>query len=173
MIGTGRHVVVLLARSQPVAVVSVVVADEEAHHRRQCQSRGRSRSKKSGGATCCAIDRCSWRHDGRCCEGRQRSSGDVRRALVALGKESKCVNLLHEVGYAGPAAEPEADHQHPRHHEGVDHVGSSPPSGELGRPFHRVLHQFKSNIICHFSEKTVGVKMEVWKLGTQKANLYE
>jgi hypothetical protein len=165
------NVVVPLARSQPVAVVSVVVAEEEAHHRRRCPSRGRSRSKESGGATCCAIERCSWRH-----VGRRRSSGDVRRALVALGKEPKRVDLLHEVGYAGPAAEPEADDQHPRHHEGVDHVGSSPPSGELGRPFHRALHQFMSNI-CHFSEKINSIygviKTELWKLETEKANLCE
>ena len=62
-----------------------------------------------------------------------------RRALVALGEEAEGVDLAHEVGHAGPAAEAEADHQHPRHHEGVDHVRARPPSGEPRRPLHRVL----------------------------------
>lgn len=64
----------------------------------------------------------------------------MRRALVALGEEAEGVDLLHEVGYAGPAAEAEADNQHPRHHEGVDHVRARPPAGEPRRPLHGVLH---------------------------------
>ena len=33
-----------------------------------------------------------------------------RFALIALGKEPKCVNLLDKVGHAGPATEPKSNH---------------------------------------------------------------
>ena len=58
---------------------------------------------------------------------RQRRPGvRLRRALVALGEEPERVDLLDEVGHAGPAAEAEADHQHPRHHERVQHEHPRP-----------------------------------------------
>lgn len=63
-----------------------------------------------------------------------------RRALVALGEEAEGVDLVDEVGHAGPAAEAEADHQHPRHHERVDHVRARPPPHQPRRRLHRVLH---------------------------------
>ena len=34
----------------------------------------------------------------------------MRRALVALGEKAEGIDLLHEVGDAGPSAEPEAHH---------------------------------------------------------------
>lgn len=33
-----------------------------------------------------------------------------RLALIALGEESKCVNLPDEVGHAGPTTEPKPNH---------------------------------------------------------------
>ena len=66
---------------------------------------------------------------------------EVRRALVALGEEAEGVDLLHEVGNAGPATEAEADHQHPRHHERVDDVRPRPPPHQPRRRLHRVLHR--------------------------------
>jgi hypothetical protein len=54
---------------------------------------------------------------------------------------------VHEVGHAGPAAEAEADHQHPRHHERVDHVRARPlPHQPRGR-LHRVLQQSLSLVL--------------------------
>ena len=67
--------------------------------------------------------------------------GRRRRALVALGEEAEGVDLAHEVGHAGPAAEAEADHQHPRHHERVDDVRPRPPPHQPRRRLHRVLHR--------------------------------
>ena len=111
----------------------VVVAEEEVHHRRRRRSWRWDRREEPGGVE----DRRRWHGGGRG-HGRRRAS-EVRRALVALGEEAEGVDLLHEVGNAGPATEAEADHQHPRHHEGVDHVRARPPSGEPRRPLHRVL----------------------------------
>ena len=54
-------------------------------------------------------------------------------ALVALGEEAEGVHLPHEVGHARPSAEPEADHQHPPHHEGVHRVHRRPAWQEQGR----------------------------------------
>ncbi|BAS83226.1 Os03g0244650, partial [Oryza sativa Japonica Group] len=69
---------------------------------------------------------------------RRRQRG--RRALVALGEEPERVDLADEVGHAGPAAEPEADHQHPRHHERVDDERARPSPHEPRRRLHGVLH---------------------------------
>ncbi|KAG5550448.1 hypothetical protein RHGRI_015419 [Rhododendron griersonianum] len=54
-------------------------------------------------------------------------------ALVALGKEPECVNLLHKVGHASPSAEPEAHHQNPDHDEDVHHVHGRPAGQENRR----------------------------------------
>ena len=117
----------------------VVVAEEEVHHRRRRWSWGWDRREEPGGIE----DRRRWhgggRGHGRRRECSRRRASEVRRALVALGEEAEGVDLLHEVGNAGPATEAEADHQHPRHHEGVDHVRAGPPSGEPRWPLHRVL----------------------------------
>lgn len=64
-----------------------------------------------------------------------------RRALVALGEEAEGVDLADEVGHACPAAEAEADHQHPRHHERVDHVRARPTPHQPRRRLHRVLQR--------------------------------
>ena len=56
-----------------------------------------------------------------------------RLALIALGEESKCVNLMDEVGHASPTPEPKPNHQHPHHHEGVDHIHGRPVSEEERR----------------------------------------
>lgn len=55
------------------------------------------------------------------------------RALVALGEEPEGVDLVDEVGHAGPPADPEADHEHPPHHEGVHRVHRRPAWQEQGR----------------------------------------
>jgi len=126
----------------------VVVAEEEVDHRRRSRSWGWHRREEPGG-----IERrrrwhggCRrgqwWRREGR---SRRRSS-EVRRALVALGEEAEGVDLLHEVGYAGPAAEAEADHQHPRHHERVDHVRARPTPHQPRRRLHRVLHRATTQV---------------------------
>ena len=47
-------------------------------------------------------------------------------ALVALGKEPKCVDLLDEVGHASPPTEPKSDHQNPHHYKCIHHIHSSP-----------------------------------------------
>ncbi|BAS94293.1 Os05g0447250, partial [Oryza sativa Japonica Group] len=59
-------------------------------------------------------------------------------ALVALGEEPERVDLLDEVGDAGPAAEAEPDHQHPRHHEHVHHEHPAPARQERRRLLRRI-----------------------------------
>ena len=67
------------------------------------------------------------------------------RALIALGEKAESIDLLHEVGDAGPSPEPEAHHEHPRNHEGVDHIRPGPTTSKFRRPLHRVLHLHSSS----------------------------
>lgn len=79
------------------------------------------------------------RRSRRRCVDRRRGDLLGRRALVALGEEAEGVDLVHEVGHAGPPAEAEADDQHPPDDEGVDEEHAQPPADEPRRPLHRVL----------------------------------
>lgn len=115
--------------SEPVAVMPVVAAEEM----RRRRSRGRSEAGGGG-----VERRRGERRPGGVRSGaRRRQRG--RRALVALGEEPERVDLADEVGHAGPAAEPEADHQHPRHHERVDDERARPSPHEPRRRLHGVL----------------------------------
>lgn len=49
-------------------------------------------------------------------------------ALIALGEQSKCVNLADEIGHASPATEPKSDHKNPHNHKAIDCVMSHPSS---------------------------------------------
>lgn len=60
-------------------------------------------------------------------------------ALVAFGEEPEGVDLPDEVGHGGPAAEAEADHEHPQHHEDVERVHCRPAWEEEGRLLRRIL----------------------------------
>lgn len=64
--------------------------------------------------------------------------------LIALGEKAEGVDLVDEVGHAGPTPQPEPHHQHPPDHERVHHVSADPPSDEPRRPLHCALH-------CHTS----------------------
>lgn len=113
--------------SEPAVVAAMPVVAEEVMRRRR--SRGwRPREPV-------AVE---WHGDVAEAAAGERQ-GRWRRALVALGEEAEGVDLADKVGHARPAAEAEADHQHPRHHEGVDDVSACPPSGEPRRPLHGVL----------------------------------
>uniref|UniRef100_A0A5K1AXQ6 Uncharacterized protein n=1 Tax=Nymphaea colorata TaxID=210225 RepID=A0A5K1AXQ6_9MAGN len=86
--------------------------------------------------------RCRRRSRRRCVGRRQwQRRGDLlgRRTLVALGEEAEGVDLVHEVGHAGPPAEAEPHDQHPPDDEGVDDEHADPPAGEPRRPLHGVL----------------------------------
>lgn len=100
----------------------VVVAETEEGRRRRGRDGGCGGVAEEGG------DGETWRR-----------RDDRRRALVALGEEPEAVDLPREVGDAGPSAEPEADYQHPDHHEGVDGVRSGPPPQKPRRRLHRIL----------------------------------
>ncbi|RWW62398.1 hypothetical protein BHE74_00030472 [Ensete ventricosum] len=70
-------------------------------------------------------------------------------ALVALGEEPEGVDLPDEVGHAGPSAEPEADDEHPPHHEGVHHVHPRPARQEEGRLLRSILQDLEGDLgIC-------------------------
>lgn len=71
--------------------------------------------------------------------GQGKSSSRRRWALVALGEEAEGIDLVDEVGHAGPTAQPESHHQHPPDHEHVQQVGSDPTSGEPRRRLDGVL----------------------------------
>jgi hypothetical protein len=84
-------------------------------------------------------------------------------ALIALGEEAKRVDLLDEVCHAGPAAEPEANHQHPRHHERVHKEHPRPARQEGRRLLRRVLQKKASETLAtmrkqhmHASEQISG-----------------
>ena len=111
-----------------------VVAEEM----RRRRSRSRRELRASGGPV-------EWHRDVAEAAGERQGGGarwqGRRRALVALGEEAEGVDLADEVGHACPAAEAEADHQHPRHHERVDHVRARPTPHQPRRRLHRVLHR--------------------------------
>ncbi|RWW03701.1 hypothetical protein GW17_00033112 [Ensete ventricosum] len=67
-------------------------------------------------------------------------------ALVALGEEPEGVDLPDEVGHAGPSAEPEADDEHPPHHEGVHHVHPRPARQEEGRLLRSILQDLEGDL---------------------------
>jgi len=46
----------------------------------------------------------------------------MRGTLVALGKESKCVNLFDEVCHASPPSKSKSHHKNPHHHKCIDHI---------------------------------------------------
>lgn len=62
------------------------------------------------------------------------------RALIALGKETKSVNLLDEVAHASPAPEAEADYQHPYHYKCVHCIHGCPAREEARWFLCRILH---------------------------------
>jgi len=116
--------------------MSVVVAEEMRRRRSRC------RRELSGPV--------EWHGDVGEAAGERQEGGARRerrrRALVALGEEAEGVDLADEVGHACPAAEAEADHQHPRHHERVDHVRARPTPHQPRRRLHRVLHRTTTTV---------------------------
>jgi len=69
-------------------------------------------------------------------------------ALVTLGKEPKSVNLLDEVGHAGPSSKPKPNHQNPHHNECIEHIHCSPAWHEDRRLLSSIL-QNKKQIVSH------------------------
>jgi hypothetical protein len=117
--------------SEPAVVAVMPVVAEEVMRRRR--SRGRREPV--------AVE---WHRDVAEAAAGERQ-GRWRRALVALGEEAEGVDLADEVCHARPAAEAEADHQHPRHHERVDHVRARPTPQQPRRRLHRVLHRARGS----------------------------
>lgn len=52
----------------------------------------------------------------------------VRGALIALGEQAKCINLLYEIEHACPSTKPESHNQNPYHYKGIHGVHASPAS---------------------------------------------
>lgn len=73
----------------------------------------------------------------------RQSRGRWWRALVALCEETKRVDLMDKVGHAGPATEPEPNHQDPANHKCVDYEWTNPPADKFRGHLHGIL-QFNS-----------------------------
>jgi len=76
-----------------------------------------------------------------------------RLALVALGKEPKIVNLLDEVGHAGPSSKPKPNHQNPHHNKCIEHIHCSPAWHKERRLLCSILqnkNQFHSHNWGHY-----------------------
>lgn len=74
---------------------------------------------------------------------RRGSRHRLQRALVALGEEAECVNLVNKVGHACPSTESKSDHQDPTNYKCVDCVRTNPSAYEPWWWFHRILHKYK------------------------------
>lgn len=68
------------------------------------------------------------------------SSWGSDRALIALGKESKSVNLPDEIGHASPSSKSKANYQHPYHYKCVYHIHGCPAREEKWKLLSRILH---------------------------------
>ena len=66
-------------------------------------------------------------------------------ALVALGKEPKCVNLPHKVGHAGPSSKPKPNHKNPQHNECIQDIHCSPAWHEERGLLCGILHTMRKN----------------------------
>lgn len=89
-----------------------------------------------------------WRRVSEVRPGRRKRSGGVwhvrrrrklRRALVAFGEKPKRIDLVNEVGDAGPSTEPEPDYQDPYYYKHVYGIRPDPPSHVFRRLLHRIL----------------------------------
>lgn len=67
------------------------------------------------------------------------------RALVAFGEKPKSIDLVDEVGDAGPSTEPEPDNQDPYYDEYVYRIRAYPPTHVLRRLLHCILPIFFIN----------------------------
>lgn len=65
-------------------------------------------------------------------------------ALVALGEEAKGVDLLDEVGHAGPTSETKPNYEDPPDHERIQHVHPGPARQEEWWLLCRILQEFKT-----------------------------
>lgn len=63
----------------------------------------------------------------------------LRRTLVTLCEQPKCVNLAHKVCNARPPTKSKPNHEHPHHHKHIDRVRPDPPSEKSRWPFHCIL----------------------------------
>lgn len=89
-----------------------------------------------------------------------------RHALVAFGKQSKGVDLVHEVSHTRPATETESHDEHPHHHECVDDVHSYPFSEDHRWFLHRVLRAHtKNQIILVKNQRTIKQNIDRFAFG--------